>query len=478
VGKVYFTPKKIHHMSRLDRRSFLKKSTLSAAALAAGAGLVGQSDHYSERPQSAQYMGDYAAPPIKNIRAAFIGVGARGGYHMKFFAGLPGTEVVAISDLYEDNVLKWKAVAEKTGEDGQHATVKTYHGDEELWRTMLKEIKPDVVFISTNWHNHAPMAIAAMEGGAHAFVEVPIAVTLDEMWQIVDTSERTRKHCMMMENVNYSRDELMFLNMCRQGLLGDLLHAEAAYIHELRWQMEEQERGTGSWRTHHYAKRNGNLYPTHGLGPVAQYMNLARGEDTFGSLVSFSTPALGRADYANKNYGDDHKWNALDFKGGDLNTSIIKTQLGRTIMVQWDETSPRPYSRLNLIQGTRGALAGFPTRVALEGGVMGITKDHHRWVQGDKLAEVYEQYDHPLYKRLNDKTKDSGHGGMDGMMMYRIVECLQQGEPLDQNVYEGCLWSAVAPLSERSVASGGAPQPFPDFTRGNWADTSPLGIIS
>ncbi|MTB52175.1 Gfo/Idh/MocA family protein [Lewinella sp. W8] len=465
-------------MARLDRRKFLKKSTLGAAALAAGARLAGQSDTPSSRPQNAQYMGDFAAPPIEKIRAAFIGVGARGGYHLQFFAGLPGTEVVAISDLYEDNVMKWKSVAGKTGEPGQHANVETYHGEEDLWRTMLREVKPDVVFISTNWHNHAPMAIASMEAGAHAFVEVPIAVTLDEMWQIVDTSERTRKHCMMMENVNYSRDELMFLNMCRQGLLGDLLHAEAAYIHELRWQMAEEERGTGSWRTHHYAKRNGNLYPTHGLGPVAQYMNLGRGEDTFGSLVSFSTPALGRQAYAKKNYPEDHKWNALDFKGGDLNTSIIKTQLGRTIMVQWDETSPRPYSRLNLIQGTKGALAGFPTRVALEGGVMGITEDHHRWVQGEKLAAVYEKYDHPLYKRLNDKTRNSGHGGMDGMMMYRIVECLQQGQPLDQNVYEGCLWSAVAPLSERSVASGGAPQPFPDFTRGNWVDTQPLSIIS
>jgi hypothetical protein len=242
--------------------------------------------------------------------------------------------------------------------------------------------------------------------------------------------------------------------------------------------MEEQERGTGSWRTHHYAKRNGNLYPTHGLGPVAQYMNLGRGDDNFASLVSFSTPSMGRKAYAEKNYPADHKWNQLDFKGGDLNTSIIKTHFGRTIMVQWDETSPRPYSRLNLIQGTKGTLAGFPTRVALEGGVESLTKDHHSWVQGDDLEMLYEKYDHPLYKRLNQAAKGSGHGGMDGIMVYRIVECLQKGLPLDQNVYEGCLWSAVAPLSERSVASGGYPQPFPDFTRGNWKDTQPLQIVS
>ncbi len=424
-------------------------------------------------------MGDFAAPKLNTVRAAFIGVGARGPSHLKFFAGLPGTEVVAISDLYEDHAVKWTKEARELGSSsGRHQQVKTYYGDENAWRKMLEEVKPDVVFISTNWANHAPMAIASMQAGAHAFVEVPLALTIEEMWESVKVSESTRRHCMMMENVNYGRDELMFLNMVRQGLLGDLLHAEAAYIHELRWQMEEVERGTGSWRTGHYARRNGNLYPTHGLGPVAQYMNLGRGEDNFKSLVSFSTPALGRQRWAQKNYSADHQWNQLDFKGGDLNTSIIKTKLGRTIMIQWDETSPRPYTRHNLIQGTLGAMAGFPTRVAMEGGVPGITKDHHSWAQGEQLAALYEKYDHPLYKRLNEAAANSGHGGMDGIMMYRIVECLQKGLPLDQNVYEGCYWSAVAPLTEASVAADGAPQSFPDFTRNGWKQTMPLAVIA
>jgi predicted dehydrogenase len=323
------------------------------------------------------------------------------------------------------------------------------------------------------------MAIETMKQGAHAFVEVPIAVTLQEMWDIVDTSEQTQKHCMMMENVNYGREELLYLNLCRQGKIGEILHAEAAYIHELRFQMEEQERGTGSWRTPHYAKRNGNLYPTHGLGPVAQYMNLGRGEDQFNTLVSFSTPARGRQAYAEKNYPAEHKWNALDYQGGDLNTSIVKTHLGRTLMIQWDETSPRPYSRHNLVQGTLGTLAGYPTRVALEGGVEGATDSHHQWAQGEQLDALYEQYEHPLYKRLGAlATKMGGHGGMDFMMLYRAVECLRTGTPLDQNVYEGCLWSAVAPLSEASVAQGGMPQKFPDFTREQWAQTKPLTILS
>jgi predicted dehydrogenase len=462
----------------MRRRKFLERFSLSAAALAAGTKLTSQNNGNEPPASEGEYMGDYAAPPLANIRAAFIGVGARGGDHLTFFASLPGTEVVAISDLYQSHVEKWQKVALDIGAGERHQNVAIYHGTEDRWREMLQEVKPDVVFIATNWSNHAPMAIESMNQGAHAFVEVPIAVTLDEMWAIVNTSERTRKHCMMMENVNYSRDELMFLNMCRQGVIGELLHAEAAYIHELRWQMEEQERGTGSWRTLHYARRNGNLYPTHGLGPVAQYMNIARQDDNFKSLISYSTPSRGRQAYAAKNYPADHQWNQLDYQGGDLNTSIIKTHQGRTIMVQWDETSPRPYSRHNLIQGTTGTLAGFPTRVALEGGVEGVTDSHHRWAQGEQLAAVYEKYDHPLYKRLNQATKDSGHGGMDGMMMYRIVECLQQGLPLDQNLYEGCFWSAVAPLSEASVALEGAPQAFPDFTRGNWKKTEPLKIIS
>lgn len=464
----------------LDRRNFLKKTSLSAAAALTSGSLLNSCSAAATSTSAlpnATYMGDFAAPKLETIKVASIGVGARGPNHLEFIAGLEGTEIVAVSDLYEDLATKWADRAKAIGKGERHQNIKTYYGGEDKWKAMLREVKPDIVIICTNWKNHAPMAVEAMKQGAHAFVEVPIALTIQEMWDIVDTSETTQKHCMMMENVNYSRDELMFLNMCRQGVVGELLHAEAAYIHELRFQMEEQERGTGSWRTGHYAHRNGNLYPTHGLGPVAQYMNIGRTDDTFDTMVSFSTPARGRQLYAEKNYDKDHKWNKLDYKGGDMNTSIIKTHLGRTIMVQWDETSPRPYSRHNLIQGTKGTLAGFPTRVALEGGIDGITENHHRWAQGDQLEALYEKYDHPLYKRGFEIAQGSGHGGMDGLMVYRIVECLRNGLPLDQNVYEGCLWSAVSPLSEASVAQGGAPQEFPDFTRGRWKETKPLGIV-
>ena len=247
---------------------------------------------------NSQYMGDYSAPKLETVRVAFIGVGARGTGHARQIATIEGTEVVAISDLYQDLTQRSIDICKEIGKGERHNKIASYYGGQDKWKLMLKEVKPDAVFISTNWDNHAPMVIETMKSGAHAFVEVPMATTIEDMWEIVNTSEKTRKHCMMMENVNYGRDELMYLNMCRKGVIGEFLHAEAAYIHELRFQMEQQERGTGSWRTHHYAKGKGNLYPTHGLGPVAQYMNLARGDDNFNTLISYSTPALGRKIYA------------------------------------------------------------------------------------------------------------------------------------------------------------------------------------
>ncbi|GAA3584055.1 Gfo/Idh/MocA family oxidoreductase [Snuella lapsa] len=461
-----------------NRRDFLRKSSMAGVGLAFLPNFLNADSYEASNAYKENYMGDFAAPKLDTVRCAFIGVGARGSGHARQIATIEGTEVVAISDLYEDLAKKSADKCKEIGAGQRHKDIKTYYGGPDEWKKMLNTVKPDMVVIATPWSLHAPMAITAMEAGAHAFVEVPIAVTIKEMWDIVKTSEKTQKHCMMMENVNYGREELLYLNMCRQGVIGELLHGEAAYIHELRGQMHQVERGTGSWRSYEYANRDGNLYPTHGLGPVAQYMNLARGEDNFERINSFSSPGRGRNIYAKKNFDKDHKWNQMDFKGGDINTSIIKTTLGRTVMVQWDETSPRPYSRHNLIQGTNGTLTGFPTRIALEGGVEGATKNHHSWAQGEALEAIYEKYEHPLYKRLGEVSKKmGGHGGMDFMMLYRIVECLRKGQPLDQNVYEGCFWSAVGPLSEASVKAHGDSQKFPDFTRGAWRTTKPLDII-
>jgi len=460
-----------------SRRKFLKSlAALGTTSIVGGASKPLSASDIPARSIGARYMGDFAAPKLKTVRCAFIGAGGRGSGHIAQFSNLENTEVVAICDLIENRADKAATGCLNSARGKYHQNLNVYHENDDSWKKMLLEVRPDLVVIATPWESHASMAIESMKQGAHAFVEVPLAVTNQELWEIVDTSETTSKHCMMMENVNYGRAELLYLNMCRQGVIGELLHGEAAYIHELRNRMSESK---GIWRNQHYATRNGNLYPTHGLGPVAQYMNIARSEDTFQRLVSFSSQAIGRKTYAKKNFPKNHKWNKTDFQGGDINTSIIQTKLGRTIMIQWDETSPRPYTRLNLIQGTKGTLAGYPTRIALEGGLEGVAKDHHDWIQGDQLEAIYQKYEHPLYKRLGELAKrKGGHGGMDFIMRYRIIECLRLGIPLDQNLYEGCLWSAVAPLSEMSVKQRGTPQEFPDFTRGHWKDTSPLEIVT
>lgn len=457
------------NIAATGRRNFLKSIGGVGAAMAATTALV-QAQGSPSRPSGAKYMGDFAAPKLEKVKVAIIGVGARGSGHAAQLASIEGVDFVGICDLREDLVKKSEARVSKEGHKP-----KLYSGDENAWKKMLAEVKPDAVFIATPWNVHAVMCIESMKAGAHAFCEVPIAVTIEEMWDIVNTSESTGRHCMMMENVNYGREELLYLNMVRQGVIGELLHGEAAYIHELRMQMENGDT-TGSWRTFQYAKRNGNLYPTHGLGPVAQYMNLARGEDNFRRMVSYSSPAKGRALYAQKSEKlSNPAFKTLVFEGGDMSTSIIKTTLGRTVMVQWDETSPRPYSRHNLIQGTKGTLKGFPNGMAIEG----VTKSYHEWTESEEFEAIAAKYEHPLFKRMGELAqKMGGHGGMDFLMLFRIIECLRKGEPLDQNVYEGCFWSAVGPLSEKSVKEDGMPQDFPDFTRGGWKTTKPLGIIA
>ncbi|MCL4160030.1 UNVERIFIED_CONTAM: hypothetical protein GTU68_016320 [Idotea baltica] len=320
------------------------------------------------------------------------------------------------------------------------------------------------------------MGIATMEAGAHAFLEVPIATTLDDIWALVDTSEATGRHCMMMENCCYGRSELLFLNMVRKGVIGELTHGEGAYIHDLRSQMAEVDIGEGNWRVAHHAARDANLYPTHGLGPIAQMMGLERGTDRFERIVSFSSPAFGRALAAQRVLPADHERNNTKYICGDMNSSLIKTQLGRTLLVQHDTTSPRPYTRLNTISGTHGTLTDYPLRIALDQDGKGA----HRWLQtGEELAPVFEEHEHPLYTRVGEEAvKAGGHGGMDFIMLWRIAYCLRNGLPMDQNVYEGASWSAITPLSDTSNASGGNPELFPDFTRGRWQETKPLGVVS
>lgn len=451
-----------------SRRAFLK---VMSAAGAAAAALGGQQAQAAPWSKGKSVMG-LKVEPMKSVRVAFIGVGARGGGHVGSMLKIEGAEITAICDTHEPS--RKSAIARCVKEGRKEPAGFGEKGPDD-YKRMLEREDIDIVIVATPWEDHARMCIDALKAGKHAFTEVPMAITVDECWEMVDAAEKAQKNCMMLENVNYGREELFCLNIVRQGLLGELLHAEAAYIHELRGQMNQVEHGTGSWRTLHYAKRNGNLYPTHGLGPVAQYMNINRG-DRFDYMSAVASPAMGRALYAKAKYRADHKWNQIkQWNCGDMITTIIKTLKGRSLMVQWDETSPRPYTRHNLIQGTKGTFAGFPNRFACEG----VTGNTHDWVEKEKLEEIMKKYEHPLWAKMGEiAKKNGGHGGMDFIMLWRIIYCLRNGEPLDQDVYDGAAWSVIGPLSEKSIANRSQSQDIPDFTRGAWKTGTPLGIVS
>jgi hypothetical protein len=281
-----------------------------------------------------------------------------------------------------------------------------------------------------------------------------------------------------MENCNYNRDELMFLNMCRQGVIGELLHAEAAYIHELRWQMKELPRGTGSWRTKYYSGANGgNLYPTHGLGPVAQSLGLGRG-DQFKYLVSMSSPERNLTQYRDRVKPNGGRHAAEKYVCGDMNTTLVKSERGRTIMIQHDVVSPRPYSRINAVTGTGGTFFDYPARLALNDPEQyGLeAKASHAWLNAKDLAAMRRQFTHPLWSKLTERAKDGGHDGMDYVMNWRHLDCLRQGITPDSVVYDAAAWSSLIELSVHSVATGSMPVVIPDFTRGLWSELKPLGI--
>ena len=453
--------------SSTGRRSFLKAlGGALAAGAAAGTGGTAVAHQATTPPTGAPAAG-LVAPTLGVVRWGLVGIGARGLSHVEQLLRLDGCQITALCDPHAPALERGLAAVATAG----RAKPAAFGNGPDAWRRLVERADVDAVLISTPWEQHVAQAVGALRAGKHAFVEVPAAVTLDECWQLVEVAESTRRHCMMLENVCYGREELMVLHMCRKQLFGDLTHAEAAYIHDLREQEKEIEWGTGSWRVPHYERRNGNVYPTHGLGPVAQYLNVNRG-DRFTRLVSMSSPALGYQQYAAREFPAAHPRNQAKYICGDMNTSILQTALGRTVLVQHDVASPRPYTRLNVIQGTRGAFGGFPNRIVVEG-----RGDTHRW--DTDMAKWYAEFDHPLWTKVGEAAvKAGGHGGMDFVMLWRLVQCLREGLPLDQDVYDAATWSAIAPVSEQSVARGGAPIEVPDFTRGAWKTLSPLGIVS
>lgn len=469
-----------------NRRDFLKKATIAGTGAFAGGILTGCAQGQSASKPSANLSSDtklhvqkfnmsgYAAPAIPVVRIGIIGLGDRGSEAVKRLIHIEGVEIKAICDKREAAVKGTQKFLESTG----RAPAKEFSGDEAIWKKLVEMPDLDLIYTCTPWIMHTPVSVYSMENGKHVACEVPIARTIDEAWLLVETSEKTKKHCMMLENCCYDFFELLTLNMARQGMFGDIIHAEGAYIHNLvdmnfrkpDDSKQADEAYTDMWRLRENASRNGNLYPTHGLGPVCQVMNINRG-DRMEYLTSMSTAdfTMGRLEEKLANGDDFYKpFSGSKFRG-NMNTTVVKTNLGRTIMVQHDVSSVRPYSRIHLVSGTSGAALKYPepSRIALG----------HEWMNEDELKTVTEKFTPEIVKRVGEMAKKvGGHGGMDFIMDWRLIDCLRNGLPLDQNVYDGALWSSIAPLSELSVANRSQSLDVPDFTCGSWKTNKPHDI--
>lgn len=448
--------------STLPRRKFLKNSLLTAAGAALGAAaLQSCANHKLTLKAAPQQL--LKTDPIPVVKIGFVGVGHQGTSHVRNFLNIEGVEIKAICDIRPERV---EAVQKMIVEAGKSKTTGYSKGDYDFVR-MCEQEDLDLVFTATPWRWHVPVCVAAMKNGKHAATEVPAALNLDECWELVETAEKYQKHCVMMENCNYDYTEMLIWNMVKQGMLGELLHAECGYLHDLR-ELKLSDFYQGRWRIFHSIKRNADLYPTHGLGPVAQWMNINRG-NRFEYLVSMSSQSRGLNLYAAVKFGPDSPEAKQKYPLGDVVTSMIKTHQGQTIIVQHNTDSPRPYSRKIMLQGTKGLVRKYPEeKIHIEG-----ISPQHRW---QDLKEFYEQYEHPLWKRLRKKSEGAGHGGMDYIEDFRLVEALQKGQPTDMNVYDAATLSAVIALSEKSIANKSRPVDFPDFTRGQWKNWPELEI--
>ena len=435
----------------LSRRDFLG----AGAAAAAAASLIPGSAHALRAERLDRMIGvPFEARTV--VRVGLIGVGGRGRSLLRDLLAIDGVRITALCDLVPAHAARGASMVK---EAGQEAVPAVFDGTDSAWEQLVARDDLDIVYIATPWNWHVPMAVGAMRQGKHAAVEVPAATTLDDCWTLVETSERTRRHCVMMENCCYGYNELLVLNLVKAGKLGRLTHGECAYIHDLRELLLSDE-GEGLWRRFPHLQLNGNLYPTHGLGPVANYLGINRG-DRFEYLVSMSSLEAGLTQYRDEHLAPSDPKRQERYRTGDMNTSLIKTALGRTVMLQHDVVSPRPYSRINMISGTRGTFADYPARIMIEGQPEG---DDWTGLDGYKA-----EFESPLWTRVGELARKlGGHGGMDFIMNYRMIQCLREGLVPDMDVYDAAAWSAPGPLSVSSVQKGSRPVEVPDFTRGAW----------
>ena len=409
------------------------------------------------RPNDQKDAIELKSDPIDTVRIGFIGLGMRGSGAVKRYTYLNNVKIVALCDVVPENVTR----SQKTLTDNNLPKADEYTGEND-WKKICERDDIDLIYVCTHWDLHTPIAIYAMEQGKHVALEVPASLTVDECWQLVNTAEKTRKHCIQLENCIYDFFEITTLNMAQQGLFGEIVHAEGAYIHDLRWLNFDENGYWDMWRLKHLEKYDGNTYPTHGLGPISHALNIHRG-DKMNFIVSMSSNQFGMTAYAKEKFGEDSDYAKRKYTKGDMNTSLIKTEKGKTIMLQHDVTSPRPYSRLHTISGTKGFVQKYPQKgIALE-------PNAHSFLPQDKLDSILNLYQHPIVKDIVEKAKEvGGHGGMDFIMDYRLIYCLNNGLPLDQDVYDAAEWSSIIELSRKSVENNSKPIQIPDFTRGSW----------
>jgi hypothetical protein len=465
------------------RRDFLKFTGMAGLGVAGGVfngfasepgAMTGSSG--GQAPHVRYFnMSGYTAPALDIVRIGFIGLGNRGPAHLGQVSKLDGIEIKALCDLRPEKIELAKKRIENSGFKPD-----VYTGKED-WKKLCERNDIDLVYIATPWEWHTPMAVYAMDHNKHVCVEVPAAKTLEQCWQLVETSERTRRHCMMMENACYGFYELLMLNLARQGFFGEIIHGEGAYIHHLLYGNFSKDKYYKQWRLKENIGRNGNLYPTHGLGPIAQVMNINRG-DKFEFLVSVSSNDFMMNDLAKElaSKDDSYKQYVDNPFRGNMNTTTIRTNKGRTIMLQHDVTSPRVKSDGYVISGTKASASQFPVeKISIARKATPETwrgSDAQTWIPDEDYKELQKKYEPEIVKRLGEVAKQIGaHGGGDFLMDWRTIDCLRNGLPLDQDVYDAALWSSISPLSVWSVANQ-ATSKIPDFTAGAWKTNKPLDI--
>lgn len=418
------------------------------------------------RPKGQTHVVGLVAPKIDTVRIGIIGLGMRGISAVERFIHIPGVEIKALCDIRGELCQR----AEETLLNAGKEKPSSYYGDEKIWKRVCERDDIDLVYVVTDWENHANIGVYAMQQGKHVAIEVPAAMTLDEIWALVNTSEQTRKHCMQLENCVYDFFEMTTLNMAQNGVFGELLHVEGSYIHYLE---EFWPYYYNNWRLNYNNEHRGDVYPTHGIGPACQLLDIHRG-DRMKTLVSMDTKSVNGKKFAKK-YGVENK--ETEFQNADHTLTFIQTENGKTLHLQHNVMTPRPYSRMYQLTGT----AGFANKYPIEqycfqatGIDTTLIPDHenlnaHQAVSEEIKAKLMQKYKHPIHLELETIAKQvGGHGGMDFIMDWRLIYCLQQGLPLDMDVYDLAEWCSVIELSRISIENGNMPVAIPDFTRGYW----------